>query len=150
MLNQKKVIIIYVIRDFESWLPSHINNRYETSFNGDIISSTYEWPSMNVYELYCYMINKNLNLLKNSESNYVIVNMKKLQKSNGYDLIKLLKDHNLDFSKEFIPVLKHTKNNENKQNRDYNKVDINYYKKKSNKEIDDYVSSLTMEYRLNL
>ncbi len=50
-----------------------------TSFNNDIISSG-DWGTMNVYELYCHIINTNRNALINSECNYVIVNMKYIKK----------------------------------------------------------------------
>ena len=39
---------------------------------------------VNIYDLYCHIIQTNLNLLRNSKCNYIIANMKEIQKTKGF------------------------------------------------------------------
>ena len=54
---------------------------------------------MNVYDLYCHIIQTNLNLLRNSKCNYIIVNMKEIQKNKGFIILELLEKLNFKFIK---------------------------------------------------
>ena len=49
--------------------------------------------NMNVYQWYCHMIESNISLLKNLESNYIILSMKQIQKDKGKSLLNVLETY---------------------------------------------------------
>ena len=56
---------------------------YEVKITGNRGSSSYGWPAMNIYELFCHVVLTNIEILRNSNSNYIIAHMTNLQQSNG-------------------------------------------------------------------
>tara|TARA_B100000424_G_C22936076_1_gene498099 strand:- start:1282 stop:2010 length:729 start_codon:yes stop_codon:yes gene_type:complete len=144
-LSQKKCVIIYVIRDFDSWINSFLRNKYEVKIKNDIASSTYGWPSMNVYDLYCHIIQTNLNLLRNSKCNYIIVNMKEIQKNKGFIILELLEKLNFKFIKPYKEISVHTKNKKNEINRNFSNCDITKFKLKENKNIEKFIKDIALK-----
>lgn len=113
LLNQKNIIIIYIIRDFNDWLHSFSKNSYDIKIKDGIVSET----NMNLYEWYCYMIETNISLLKNSKSKYIIVSMEQIQKSKGESLLNILETHGFKFIKPYNFIDQHTKTRKKEQNQ---------------------------------
>jgi len=151
ILSQKKLVIIYLIRDFESWIKSFVRASYEVRIRNDIALSSYGWPSMNVYKLYCHIIRTNVELLRKSKCKYIIANLKSIQKSKGFQILNLLEKNSFIFKKPFKEIEKHTKTNKKEQNQKRKNINIKKYKKYN----DDYVENLVkklyneIEYRLD-
>tara|TARA_B100000579_G_scaffold404535_1_gene389444 strand:- start:231 stop:668 length:438 start_codon:yes stop_codon:yes gene_type:complete len=145
-----------MIRDFDSWLKSFKNNQYEVKLKDDIVVNendessdiiNYGWPSgMNVYDLYCHIIETNVELLRNSKSKYIICNLNYAQKDKGREIINILKEANIDTNKYFSPIDQHTKSAQKySQNREYEDIDITYYRKEEN----EYIKNIpNIEYRI--
>ena len=124
-------------------------NVTEVKIKEDIGSSTYDWPSMNIYDLFCYVILTNITILRNSNSNYIIAHMRYLQKSNGIELLELLeKVCNVGFNKPYKTIKKHTKG---KSDIGYNKIKVNplKYKHHINIKLETEIKNLynRMEYQ---
>jgi hypothetical protein len=161
ILRDDSVIIIYMIKDFESWMKSFKHQQYEVILEDDVVLDPEDrevlhhgWPSgMNVYDLYCYVIETNVRRLRDSRSKYIICNLSYIQTDKGAKIINILKKAGLKMKKDFVPIEKHTKTNEAKlsekeeysQNREYEDIDISYYCKKEN----EYINNLPkLEYRI--
>lgn len=117
VLNQKHIVIIYIIRDFDTFLNSFSKNSYDKTIKNGIVLGT----NMNVYQWYCHMIESNISLLKNSESNYIIVSMKQIQKTEGESLLNILETHGFEFRKPYDFIDKHTKTRKTEQNQNHSK-----------------------------
>ncbi len=118
LLNQKNILIIYIIRDFDTFLESFLNNSYGKKIENGIVLGT----NMTVYEWYSHMIETNIHLLRHSASNYIIVNMEQLQRTSGKSLLNILKIHGFEFIEPYEIIDKHTKKKKlNIKNRKYSK-----------------------------
>ncbi len=150
LLAQRALIVIYLLRDFDSWIQAFLNNTYEVRLDGDIASSTYGWPSMNIYDLYARVTKTNIGLLRESGANYVIANLGYCQRSAGMDLLELLELHGVQFSRPLIPILKHTKEIENR-GLDRKRYDVSMYKHRTDSELEDLIASSAeaLEYRFS-
>ena len=148
LLSQKKTVIIYLIRDFETWLPSFLSESFGMKINNGILNCHYGWGEMNIYDLYCHIINTNVKLLRESKCNYIIGNLAILQKTKGYEILNLLEKYGFEFSKPYKPIDKHTKINKIAQNRQRSSINLNLYIKKINNETESYVKKLSnnLEY----
>lgn len=117
LLNQKHIVIIYIIRDFDSFLNSFLKNSYDKKIRHGFVLGT----NMNVYQWYCHMIKSNISLLMKSEASYIIVSMKQLQKTKGEDLLNILETHGFEFKKPYNFIDKHTKTRKTEQNHKHYK-----------------------------
>ena len=113
LLNQKHIVIIYIIRDFDNFLNSFLKNSYDKKIKNGIVSGT----NMNIYEWYCYMIESNISLLKNSGSNYIIASLEQLQETKGKSLLNILEKYGFKFIKPYNFIDKHTKTGKIEQNQ---------------------------------
>jgi hypothetical protein len=128
LLNQKKILILYIIRDFDNFLKSFLQNSYDKKIENGIVLGT----NMNVYEWYCHMIESNISLLRNSDANYMIVNMEQMQKTNGEALLKYLEIKGFKFVKPYTFIDKHTKTGQIAQNREWSNITDKKLKLKRN------------------
>lgn len=113
LLNQKNIVIIYIIRDFDNFLNSFLKNSYDKTIKNGIVSGT----NMNIYEWYCYMLESNISLLKNSESKYIIASLEQLQETKGKSLLNILEKYGFKFIKPYNFIEKHTKTRKIEQNQ---------------------------------
>mgnify|MGYP005650859511 CR=1 FL=1 len=114
-LIQKHLFIIYIIRDFDTFLPSFLNNSYDKTIQNGMVGKT----NMTVYEWYCHMIESNITLLRKSASNYIIATMELLQNDNGKILLNTLEKYGFEFIKPYEFIHKHTKTKSNITNQKY-------------------------------
>jgi len=147
LLDTDDVLIIMVVRRFENWLPTHLTNSYETRINDDIITSTYGWPSMNIYKLYSHVVKTNVNILRNSGRPYILCSLEDMQKDKGKRLINLLNIYNFKVKKKFIEINKNTKTKRRMQNTKRVKVNTNYYRRENDPELDEIIDNLTIEFK---
>ncbi len=147
LMDTDDILIIMVVRRFENWLPTHLTNSYETKINDDIITSTYGWPSMNIYKLYSHVIKTNVNILRNSGRPYILCSLEEMQKDKGRRLINLLKIYNFKVKKDFVEINKNTKTKRHIQNNKRVPVNTNYYCKEKDPELDKIIDNLTIEYK---
>lgn len=117
LLCQKNIVIIYIIRKFDTFYDSFSRNSYDKKIKNGIVLGT----NMNVYEWYCHMIESNISLLKNSDSNYIIVSMSQLQKTKGESLLNILEIYGFKFKKPYYFINKHTKTRKIEQNQNHSK-----------------------------
>lgn len=149
ILNQKNCIIVYMVRDYETWIQTFMNQPYEVEMDGDIASSTYGWPSMNIYDLYCHVVKTNVDLLRNSDCRYIIADLGRCQKDQGRALIGILEEHGIAFSRPFKPIVRHTKKSEN-WSSGRKTHDTSRFRKSTDAEFEDIMASVMerFEYRL--
>jgi len=113
ILKQRNLVIVYTITDYHSWVLSFLQNTYDARINSrGIVSSTYGWPSMHIYDLYAHVYLTNIQLLRNSNVHYILVHLEYLKKSKGLNLLRTLSLHGYCFTSQFSPITKHTKSNE--------------------------------------
>jgi len=144
ILSQRNLFIIYIIRDFDSFLPSFIKGGFKTVKEGIIVDE-----NMNVYDWYCDMIKKNITLLRENSINHIIVNMKQVQKDNGENLLNILETCGFNFTKPYHFVDKHTKTGEkNVKNRIFDNIP-NYNFNRNNIEIESIVEKLYNNTEIN-
>jgi len=150
ILGQQRCVIIYMVRDFETWIQSFLNNPYEVRLTGDIASSTYGWPSLNVYDLYAQVIKTNIALLRDSGRNYVIANMGYCQATQGMNLLELLERNGVAFTHPLMPIVRHTKDTEARKLK-RRAFDISEYKHHADPELEDLLDSTAeaLEYRFS-
>ena len=147
LLNQKHVVIIYMIRNFDNFLNSFLKNSYDKKIKNGIILGT----NMNVYEWYCRMIESNISLLKNSESNYIIVNMEQIQKTKGKSLLNVLEKHGFEFIKPYYFIDKHTKTGKIEQNQKYsNKTGKKLEFERNNTKIENILNTLAKQPEIKI
>lgn len=109
ILSQETCIVIYLVRDFETWLQSYLNKPYDDVLDGDVAIPGYGWQTMNVYDLYCHVTTTNVSHLRRSGKNFVIANLGYLKQSKGTEILELLEQQGLHFARPIRPVIKHTK-----------------------------------------
>ena len=150
ILKQKNIIIIYIIRDFDTWLISFLKNSYDKKIENGIILGT----NMNIYQWYCHMIEKNISLLKNSKSDYIIVSMTQIQKSKGDSLLNILETYGFTFKKPYDFIDKHTKTKKKEQNQNHSNDKSNLNNKinfeRNNKEIENILKKLDKEPEIKI
>jgi hypothetical protein len=147
LLNQKHVVIIYMIRNFDNFLNSFLKNSYDKKIKNGIILGT----NMNVYEWYCHMIESNISLLKNSESNYIIVNMEQIQKTKGKSLLNVLEKHGFEFIKPYYFIDTHTKTGKIEQNQKYsNKTGKKLEFERNNTKIENILNTLAKQPEIKI
>ena len=131
----KKNIIIYIIRDFNTFLKSFLNNNYDNIKNKIILNKKFT-----IYEWYCKLIEINVKLLRKFASNYIIVNMKQIQKDKGGNLLNILNNNGFNFIKPYKYINKHTKTKKDIINRTYsNLLNKNFNFEKNNKIIENII-----------
>lgn len=137
ILQQKNNLIIFVIRDFESWLPSFLSNPYGSDIQSNTVYDESMTAYINIYRWYCNKILINIDKLKNSECNYILLSLKQVQQDNGISLLKLLETYGYKLINPYKLINKHVKSKKkNKFNRKYSKFNINYYRIELNHEIE--------------
>lgn len=149
LLSQKKTVIIYLVRDFETWLPSFLSESFGMELKNGVLNCHYGWGEMNIYDLYCHIINTNVKLLRESNCNYIIGNLASLQKNKGFEILELLEKYGFEFSKPYKSIDKHTKINRVTQNRTRSNVNIDLYRKKINNDTEFYIKSLYSKLEYN-
>ena len=147
ILNQKQIVIIYIIRDFDNFLNSFLKNSYGVKIENGIILGT----NMNIYEWYCHMIETNISLLKKSESNYIILNMEQIQKTKGKHLLNILEKHGFEFIKPYCFIDKHTKTKKIEQNRKYsNQTEQKFKFQRNNTKIENILITLAKQPEIKI
>ena len=148
LISQKNIVIIYTIRDFDNFLESYLKNSYNTNIKNDI-EKKLKTTNMNVYEWYCYMIESNISLLKNSESNYIIVSMEQIQKTKGESLLNILETHGFEFKKPYDFIDKHTKTKKNTQSQKIaEKKNLKF--ERNNKKIENIIQNLNKQPEIKI
>ncbi|WP_299354134.1 hypothetical protein [uncultured Shimia sp.] len=147
LLGKDSPIIIYMVRDFETWVQSFLNNPYDVKICDDIASSSYGWPSLNVYDLYCHVTKTNISLLRESSSNFIIANLASNQKTKGFDILELLEQHGVSLTRPFSPILKHTKTRSTRRTH----FDVSIYKHHTDTEFETLIanSEASLEYKFH-
>ena len=158
LLSQKNIVIIYTIRDFDNFLKSYLKKPYGTKIKNNIVyvsNATKEKKklistNMNVYEWYCYMIESNISLLKNSESNNIIVSMEQIQKTEGESLLNILETHGFEFKKPYDFINKHTKT-EKKNTQNQERCNTSKEKfERNNKKIENIIQNLNKQPEIKI
>jgi hypothetical protein len=130
------ILFIFIIRDLDKWCKSMYNNyyHYEKPYN---ISDFLENPiineenkdhdvNKNIKELYPIIKLRNEKIKSYFEfykkiENGIFINLEDIQKDGGYNFVDFLnKNYKLNIKKDFVKIIKHTKNKKNIQNRTYN------------------------------
>jgi hypothetical protein len=158
-------LFVFIIRDLESWLKSMYNEPYHLIKSTNIesflnkkmkscderkdhdVNIYQEEMNKTIFELRYYKINKYIetfNIVKNA----IIINLEDLQLDYGEKFIKEI--HNkfsINILPTFVPIRKHTKTNEEIQNKTTNVfIDNQIIKIKKNKKIEDFVENLKNNY----
>lgn len=156
------IIFIFIIRDLDNWCKSMYNNHYHYKKPNNI-SKFLENPIINE-ENKDHDVNKNIKesypiiKLRNEKiksyfefyqkiENGIFINLEDIQKDNGYKFINFIhKNYKLTIKKDFVKIIKHTKNKKNIQNRTYN---IILPKNIINKYIDYYLEKFVFKLKYN-
>ena len=147
LLNQKHIVIIYIIRDFDTFLNSFSKNSYDKKIENGIVLGT----NMNVYQWYCHMIESNISLLRNSESNYIIVSMEQIQKTKGESLLNVLKTHVFKFINPYHFIDKNTKSRKIEQNQNHSKQTEEIWKfDRNNTKIEHILKNLAKQPEIKI
>ena len=151
LLNQKHIVIIYIIRDFDDFLNSFLKNSHEEKIENGIVLGT----NMNVYQWYCHMIESNISSLKNSESNYIIVSMNQIQKTKGVSLLNILETNGFEFRKPYDFIDKHTRwayeKRKTEQNQNYSKHKSHLLKfERNNTKIENILKTLAKQPEIKI
>ena len=145
LLKQKNVVIIYIIRDFDTFLNSFSKNSYDKTIKNGIVLGS----NMNVYEWYCHMIETNISLLRNSGSNYIIVNMKQIQETKGESLLKALKTYGFNFREPYEFIDTHTKTKQhNIVNRKHSNSTLQF--KRNNTNIENILKNIAQQPEIKI
>ena len=144
LLNQKQIVIIYIIRDFDTFLNSFSKNSYDKKIENGIVLGT----NMNVYQWYCHMIESNISLLRNSESNYIIVSMEQIQKTKGEALLNILNTYGFKFRKPYNFIDKHTKTGKKQQNQNHSEETWKF--ERNNTKIENILKNLDKQPEIKI
>ena len=164
--KKNKIIYVCIFRDLKMWLnsmynkPYHIYNNtnfYDFITRNSIIRKTsnyidfkYKHERSNLFNIRYFKFIKLLELSK-KKKNVVFVKLDWLQKKkNDFVFINsLIKKFNLKHKKNFIPILKHTKNKQfgvkNAINNNY-KIPLKILNKFGNKSIEKYINNLKLKF----
>lgn len=151
------ILFIFIIRDLDSWCKSMFKNPYHYK-KSENISNFLENPilnekNINIKESYPIIKLRNEKIKSYFEfyqkiQNGIFINLEDIQKDCGYKFINFLNiNYKLNIKKDFMKIVKHTKNKKNIQNRNYNiNLPKNIIKKYIDYQLEYFVFQLKYNY----